>query len=162
MIKSKVFAGLAAALLIMLFFGCEIPLVPEGERVFRVTVTVTGTVAVAGISSIDISFPDPLDFEDPDGDAWVGDNTFLSGTVNYSQEYTGIVDYSSYSRYLALDVVYEFDASGQNITATVLYEELVPDGWSSAQILYSASDTNESTDPIFGRITESVLLPPPP
>jgi hypothetical protein len=116
--KLKMFAGLAAALLIMLFFGCEIPLVPEGERVFRVTVTVTGTVYAAG-SSVDISFSDPLDFEDPDGDAWVGDNTFLSGTVNYSQEYTGIVDYSSYSRYMSLDVVYEFDAAGQNISAAV-------------------------------------------
>ncbi len=156
--KLKVCSGLAAVLFIMLFSACEIPLVPEGDRVFRVTVTVSGTVATN--PSLAIEFYGDTAFTEPDGGpAWVP-HPAAAVALPDIQSYTALVDYTDPTRSLYFDLTYEL-ATGEEIAALIEYEELVPDGWSESQILYSASDTNGSTDLVFGRMTESILLPPP-
>jgi hypothetical protein len=156
--KLKMFAGLAAILLITLFSACEIPLVPEGERVFRVTVTVTGTVTTD--PTLVIEFYGDTAFTEPDGvTAWVP-HPFAPVTLPDSRSYTALVDYTDPTRSLYFDLTYEL-ATGEEIAALIEYEELVPDGWSGPQVLFTKSVVNTSGAIEFGEITKSVLLPPP-
>lgn len=157
-------AGLAALLLMLILSACELPLAEEEERVFRVTVTVAGTVTAN--PNLIIEFYGDTPFTEPDGiTLWTDSDIPAPGvalvTIPDSRSYTALVDYTDPTRFLYFDLTYVL-ATGEEISALVEYEELVPDGWSEAQILYSASDSNENADPGSGRMTRAVLLPPPP
>jgi hypothetical protein len=145
----------------LLLISCEAPLTFEGERVFRLVIEVSGTVADPG-GNLEIEIIPPGSFENPEGTPWaVVPPTAIANLVDFQQEYTALVAYKNPEEFLRFSLDYIFDTPGQSISARITYEELTPGPWSSARVLFDYSDSIHapSTDRT-GSTSKSLLLPP--
>ncbi|WP_020611753.1 hypothetical protein [Sediminispirochaeta bajacaliforniensis] len=153
---------LLSMVFIMALSSCDYAPDAGGVRFFRVSVELTGTCSAA---SLDIDFNDAAAFTDAEGNAWsaVTNLSLSSSVLPYTWSATALVDRSDPNRalYVSLDCSL---ASGDAVTARILYEELVPDGWSSPRLLDSGvvkyDDTLSATTQ-YGSIGLSTLLPEP-
>ncbi|ADK83017.1 hypothetical protein [Sediminispirochaeta smaragdinae] len=153
---------LLSMLFIMALSSCDYAPDAGGVRFFRVSVELTGTCSAA---TLNIDFNEATAFTDAEGNAWsaVTNLSLSSSDLPYTWSATALVDRSDPNRalYVSLDCTL---ASGDGLTARILYEELVPDGWSSPRLLDSGVAKYDDTlfpAPQYGSIKLSALLPEP-
>ena len=148
--------------LVLVLVSCEFDPIFEGERVFRLVIEVSGTVADPG-GSLDIEIIPTDGIVDPEGTPWedVDDEEFTN-TVDFQQQYTALVAYKDPpEEFLRFSLGYIFDDAGQSISVLITYEELTPSPWSDAKILFEHFDNNTETEAKTGSASKSLILPPP-
>lgn len=149
-------------LLFLALLSCS-SLLQEEDRVFRLTVSLSGSVDAGDGLTLSLSYPNGAP-DDPEGTPWPAVSQNITGQVSYTSSYTAYISHGEPLASLLLDVDISLDAAGQGVLVAVDYEELSPGGWDTPRRLYEEElsfDTASAGSPQHYRLLASLLLPPP-